>query len=233
MAEAADVGAVVPAAGVGVRLGRRPRKALVPLDGQPLILQTLYALHRAATIRWIVVAVHQTDRIRVASWVRKAGLSRVTAVIAGGASRAESVARAMTQLPAQARWVMVHDGARPCVKPQLVDRVVKAAKQEGAAACGLRAALTVKTAEPDGRVRLTLDRDGLWLMQTPQAFRRDWWQEALARIGSRLEQFPDDVAVLEWAGFPVRVVEGDPLNLKVTTRDDLLLAEAILKNRKR
>jgi len=82
-------------------------------------------------------------------------------------------------------------------------------------------------------VRMTLDREGLSLIQTPQCFRRDWWIEAISRVDHQLDGMPDDVAMLEWAGFPVRIVAGDTLNIKVTTKDDVLLAEGILKSRRR
>ena len=92
--------------------------------------------------------------------------------------------------------------------------------------------LTVKAADAVGDVRVTLDREQLWFMQTPQVFRCDWFAEALAQADHRLEQFPDDASVVEAAGFPVRVIEGDPLNIKVTTPEDVLLAEAILAHRR-
>ena len=150
----------------------------------------------------------------------------------GGASRAESVAKGFALVPKEAGWVLVHDGARPCVTPQVIRRAVASARRWGAVACGLPSALTLKAVDEQGVVRVTLDREHIWAMQTPQVFRREWFAEALARIGGRLDGCSDDVAVLEAAGFPVRVVPGDPLNLKVTMREDLLVAEAILTHRR-
>jgi 2-C-methyl-D-erythritol 4-phosphate cytidylyltransferase len=93
--------------------------------------------------------------------------------------------------------------------------------------------LTVKAVDDRRDVRLTLDREQLWLVHTPQVFRRDWFAQALAQANHALRQFPDDAAILEAAGFQVRMVPGDPLNLKVTTKEDVMLAEAILKSRRR
>ena len=127
--------------------------------------------------------------------------------------------------------MLVHDGARPCLTPALIHRAMKAAKRHGAIACGLPAPLTVKAVDRRHEVRATLKRDQLWFAQTPQVFRRDWFARALVRLNGPLASFPDDAAIVESAGFPVSMVAGDPLNLKVTTREDLMLAEAILSAR--
>ncbi|MBI4323389.1 MAG: 2-C-methyl-D-erythritol 4-phosphate cytidylyltransferase [Candidatus Omnitrophica bacterium] len=225
------VGVVVPAAGRGERLGGRTAKAFVPLAGRPLVCHTLAAFQRLPQVSSVVLVVRAGDRARMQQLVRRERFTKVRAIVAGGPSRAVSVARGVAALPAQARWVLVHDAARPCVTSRLITAVIQHAKRHGAVACGLRSPVTVKAVDEQDQVRLTLDREGLWLIQTPQAFRRDWFADALTRVNGTLEGFPDDVAVLEWAGFPVRMVPGDPLNIKVTTPEDLLLAEAILRNR--
>ena len=231
MARAGAAGAVVPSAGKGERLGGHTAKAFVPLAGKPLVLHTLHALQHTPAIRWVVVVARPGDQARVRRLVRRHRLTKVSAIVEGGASRAVSVARGMAALPPEARWVVIHDGARPCVTPRLINEVLRRARRCGAVACGLRAPVTVKAVDRECLVRLTLDREGLWLVQTPQAFRRDWFLDAAARANHRLDHFPDDAAILEWAGFPVRMVPGDPLNIKVTTPEDLVLAEAVLQRR--
>ena len=221
----------MPAAGKGERLGGHTAKAFVPLAGKPLVLHALHALQHTSAIRWVVVVAHPGDQARVRRLVRRHRLTKVSAIVEGGASRAVSVARGMAALPPEARWVVIHDGARPCVTPRLINEVLRQARRCGAVACGLRAPVTVKAVDRECLVRLTLDRESLWLVQTPQAFRRDWLLDAVTRVNHGLEQFPDDAAILEWAGFPVRMVPGDPLNIKVTTPEDLMLAEVILKSR--
>lgn len=225
-----DVGAVIPAAGRGVRLGSRQAKAFVPLAKQPLVLQTLQVFECSPSVRWVVVAVRPADCAQLKRLVDRHRLRKIAAIVPGGASRAESVARGVAALPPEVRWVVIHDGARPCVSPRLIASAVAQAKRHGAVVCGLPASLTVKAVDAAQHVRLTLDRDSLWFVQTPQVFRRDWLDEALARCNGQLQRFPDDAALMEWAGFAVRMVPGDSLNIKVTTKEDLLLAEAILKS---
>ena len=233
-----DVGAIVPAAGVGSRIGGRQNKLFLPLAGEPLLAHTLRALQASPALRWIVVVARPGDQARVHGLLRRHRISKALPPLPGGASRAESVARGFAVLPAGAAWVLVHDGARPCVSPALISRAVREGRRRGAIACGMPASLTVKAADEAGWVRVTLDRDRLWFVQTPQVFRRDWFAVALEHVGLNnghavplLEQFPDDAALVEAAGFPVRMIPGEPLNLKVTTREDLLLAEAILRAR--
>lgn len=226
-----DVAAVIPAAGRGERLDRRLRKAFVAINGAPLIVHTLRVFERAPVISSVVVVAHPDDGARMRRLLRRAGVRKVTAVVAGGASRAESVARGVAALPAAVRWVVVHDGARPCLSADVLAQAVRAATRAGAVACALPASLTVKAVDKKEQVRLTLDRDALRFVQTPQVFRRDWFVDALRRVNGALAQFPDDVAILEQAGYPVRLIAGDPWNIKVTTRKDLVLAEAILMKR--
>jgi len=225
------VAAIIPAAGAGRRVGGTSGKLWLPLRGLPLILHTLRVLQKSPAVRWIILVVRPDDRRRMQRLVRRHRITKALPLCLGGASRAESVARGFTAVPPEAGWVLVHDGARPCLTRRLVDETVRAARRHGAVACGLPASLTVKAVDEQSQVRVTLDRDHLWFVQTPQVFRREWFAEALTRADGTLECYPDDAAVVEAAGFPVRMMPGDPLNIKVTTKDDLLLAGAILAAR--
>ncbi len=224
-----QVAVIVPAAGMGKRFGGCTSKLLVPLQGKPLLMQTLSALQRWRAARWIVVVVRERELTQVSTLLRRYRITKALAPVAGGSSRAESVARGFAALPRGAQWVVVHDGARPCVSDALLRRVARAAQHAGAAICGLPAALTVKSVDPRGYVRATMNRDSLRLIQTPQMFRYDWFARALKKVNRRWRRFPDDAAIVEAAGFPVRVVMGDPRNIKVTTKDDVILARALLK----
>jgi 2-C-methyl-D-erythritol 4-phosphate cytidylyltransferase len=226
-----EVAAIVPAAGAGRRFGASTPKPFARLRGVPLLAHTLRALQESPAVRWIVPVIRAEERARLARLVRRYRITKALPPITGGASRAESVARGFAALPPQARWVLIHDGARPCVSRRLIAQTVRAAQRHGAVACGLPASLTVKAVDEAQAVRLTLDREHLWLAQTPQVFRRDWLAQALTRADGAVRRFPDDAAMVEAAGFPVRMIPGDPLNLKVTTREDLMLAETILKQR--
>jgi len=226
-----DVAAIVPAAGSGRRFGQQASKVLMRVHGHPLLLHGLLALQASASIRWIIPVVRRQDRPRIETLLKRYRITKACAPCDGGSSRADSVRRGLAAVPREARWVLIHDGARPCVTEALIRRVVREAKTHGAAACGLPAAATIKAVDADQQVRLTLDRESLWLVQTPQMFDRAWLDTALQTVHQRLEPFPDDAAVVEAAGFGVRMVTGDALNIKVTTRDDLLLAGAILERR--
>lgn len=226
-----SVVAIVPAAGAGARFGGDIAKPFAPLLGKPLLAHTLSALEQAPEVRWIIVVAKKESLQEMSSLIREAGITKALSPCAGGASRAESVALGFAALPDTAEWVLVHDAARPCLTGALIAQTVTLAREHGAVACGMPASVTVKAADEEARVRLTLDREHLWLVQTPQVFRRDWFAQALERAKDRLSEFPDDVSVLEWAGFAVRMVPGDPLNLKVTTQEDSVLAEAVLRLR--
>jgi len=227
---ARDVGVVIPAAGQGQRLGGRS-KALVTLAGAPLLLHSLQVISRHPAVGPITAAIREEDRAELEGVLREHGMAARVALVAGGASRCASVANAVRSLPAEAAWVVVHDAARPCLDDALLSRVIDAVREHHAVAAGLPAPMTVKTVDREQMVRLTLDRESLWLAQTPQAFRREWLEAAIARVGERLDQMPDDAAACEWAGYPVRMVPGDALNIKVTVPDDLVIADAILKAR--
>ena len=238
-----DVAAIIPAAGAGRRLGGSARKPFVLLSGVPLLMHTLRAFQESPAVRWIIPVVRSGEEARVARLTRRYRITKSLPPRVGGRSRAESVANGFAALPREAAWVLIHDGGRPCVRGRLIDQAIRSAKRHGAVACGLPASLTVKAVDDTGGVRLTLDREHLWFVQTPQVFRRDWLTQALQRaclrpagrrgrqVNGTLQQFPDDAAILESAGFHVHMMRGDPLNIKVTTKEDVLLAETILRVR--
>ncbi len=227
-----SVGAVVPAAGVGRRFGAKAGKLFVRVAGRPLLAHTLQALQRHPDVRWIVVAARPRDHRRISALIRRYRITKALPSVAGGASRAASVARGVRALPSEARWVLVHDGARPCVSPSIIARTIQAARRGGAALCGLPASQTVKLMNGHRIVRRTLPRERVWLAQTPQVFRRDRFERSLARAARRLAAFPDDASIVEASGFTVRMVLGEPGNVKVTTTADLAVAATILRRRK-
>jgi 2-C-methyl-D-erythritol 4-phosphate cytidylyltransferase len=217
-----SVVALLMCAGRGERLGLEVEKALAPLAGRPLCAWSLEALERSSAIHGIVVVgpVRRLKDVLAASGVAPA---KVVAWSEGGRERQDSVARGLALLPQDCTMVAVHDGARALVGPELVGRVVADALRYGAAIAAVPLADTVKRATL-ATVDATVPRAGLWCAQTPQVFRRDWLQAAHA-AGQRAT---DDAALVESLGHPVHLTEGDPLNFKITTHQDLELAEAWL-----
>ena len=148
----------------------------------------------------------------------------------GGAERFESVANALALTNGEADFVAVHDAARPCLTPALIDAVFARAAEAGAALLAVPVADTLKRDDGAGRVRETVSRQGLWLAQTPQVFRRDWLLDAYARRAALGTGITDDAQLVEAAGYAVHLVPGSTANLKITTPEDLGLAEAILRS---
>lgn len=214
---------ILPAAGSGRRFGAA--KQYRELGGMPLLVHAALAFERSPSIGAFVVAVRPGDEEEVRSLLDRHGLRKPRRVVAGGTERADSVRRAIEAVPSEARLAVIHDAARPFASPALFERVIEAAREGGAAIAALRCTDTVKEGE-GGSVARTLDRDRLWLAQTPQAFRIDWLEEAYARLGEDVSRATDEASLLEAAGRQVLLVEGERENFKVTDREDWERAEA-------
>jgi 2-C-methyl-D-erythritol 4-phosphate cytidylyltransferase / 2-C-methyl-D-erythritol 2,4-cyclodiphosphate synthase len=224
---------LVVAAGRGSRVGGTVPKQYLPLAGLPLLTHTLASLLDGEAE--VLVAIHPDDRdLYDAATVTlpPAKRERLLAPVHGGATRQDSVRlglEALGALPRPPALVLIHDGARPFVSQALIARALAAAGQNGAAVPGLPVTDTVKQVDDTGRIVATPPRALLRAVQTPQAFRfaliRDAHRSAAAAGAGDLT---DDAALAEWAGHPVHVFEGDPANMKVTTPDDVIAAEARL-----
>jgi 2-C-methyl-D-erythritol 4-phosphate cytidylyltransferase len=204
-------------------MGARRPKQYLTLGGAPILVHTLRALLRCRRLGGAVLAV-PADRIAATRRVLdRHRVSGSVDVIAGGAVRQESVWRGLQAVSADTRWVVVHDAVRPFIDQALVDRVLAAARREGAAICGLPVRETVKRVQEDS-VEATVDREGLWLVQTPQAFSRDLLWEAHEKARRDGFRATDDAALVERLGVRVAMVIGLPQNMKITTPDDLRTA---------
>ncbi len=222
------VGVVVPAAGRGARYGSSRNKIWTEVLGRPLIEWSVGAFDGHPAVGCIVVAAgaDEIDDVRAAL----AGFGKVTAVVPGGASRAESVGNGLRALPDECDVVLVHDAARPAVPGEVIDRVIDGVRQYGAALPGLPVTDTVKLAGAEGRIERTVPRDGLWTVQTPQGARREALVAAYAQAGDAIGSATDEATVLEMAGFPVHIVQGDERNVKVTLPGDAARAEAAMRD---
>lgn len=219
---------IITAAGAGRRFGGRRRKAFVPLKGRPLVAWSLRACEQSPGVAEVVLVVHRHDLARARALVRRARCRKVLAVVPGGATRADSVACGLRAVSPCRPIVAVHDAARPLVAPALITRVIRAAARDGAALAAVPQVATTKLVDRAGRVVATVDRRRLWAAQTPQAFRRALLEGAYRRARGRAPQATDESMLVEWCGVRSRVVEDSPRNLKVTTPDDLAIAEALL-----
>jgi len=222
----AHVTALLLCAGRGERLGLDVPKAMAPLAGRPLFAWSLETLARCGAIEQIVV-VGRVPTLRELAAAAGLASGKVAAWVEGGAERQHSVARGLRALPEGCTHVAVHDAARALVSVDVVERTVAEALAHGAAIAAVPLPDTLKRATL-AVVTETLPRPGLWLAQTPQVFRRDWLERAHREAA---DTATDDAALVESLGHPVRVVEGDPRNFKITTPAELALAEAWLTGR--
>lgn len=219
---------ILPAAGKSSRFGDPTTKKIhADLDGRAVWLRSLQPFLNNPRVGQLVVAIAEEDRATFERRHRDDVAFLGLDVVVGGAERADTVAAALARVKGSCDFVAVHDAARPCVAPGLVDAVFDAALEHGAAVPAVAVADTVKRAV-DGMVTETVPRAGLFLAQTPQVFRRDWLEEAYERRDPAAPA-TDDARLVEAAGRRVAIVAGSAFNLKITTRDDLLLARAVLK----
>lgn len=216
---------VIPAAGVGRRMGSECPKQYLPLAGEPLLSHSLRALLDCPGLRRVAVALHPGDDR--ANGVAALDDPRVLRV-AGGAERADSVLAGLEGLQQIAHdddWVLVHDAARPCLpRADLARLVAGVIDQPGGGILALPLVDTLKRVGADGLVESTVDRARYWRAQTPQMFRLGALREALRGALAAGVAVTDEASAMEWAGHPVRLVEGSPGNLKVTVPADLELA---------
>lgn len=222
--------AIIPAGGAGRRMGGDVPKQFLPLAGIPVLVHTLRAFQRSPLIDEIFLVVPEAD-IPVVSRdiVDEYGLSKVTSVLAGGVERQHSVGNALLQVRDDHGIVLVHDGVRPFVTGEVIRRAVEAAREHGAAAVGLPVRDTVKAVSAAGVVMKTVDREGLWLTQTPQAFHRQVIRAAYEKAARDGFSGTDDCSLVERMGVSVRMIPGDHDNFKMTTPEDLALGEIIIR----
>ena len=224
--------ALVPAAGRGLRMGGSVPKQFLSLGHQPLILHSLRVLQASPVIQEIILAVPQGDMdYCLKEIVAKHHFTKVTKVVPGGAERQDSVRHALEAVQDEVDVVLVHDAVRPFLTARMVEEVVSMARAKGAAIIALPMKDTVKQVGADHVVERTVDRTGLWLAQTPQAFRRDWLLSAHRKAHGEGVRATDDAYLMEWCGYSVSVVEGSGENIKVTRPEDLAIGEAILASR--
>lgn len=223
-----SLGVILLAAGRGRRLPGPVKKGFRRVAGRPLYRHSLDLFARMPEVAEVVLVVPPENVSALRR--REQGRRPPPQVVAGGDARAESVRRGLAALSPGIGWVAVHDAARPCVSVPLVRRVAAAARRWGGAIPALPVAETLKRGEK-GFVRRTVRREGVWAAQTPQVFSRDALERAFRSARGRHRAWTDDARAFEGRGPRVRLVPGEKRNIKVTTPEDLALAQFYLKNR--
>ena len=218
-------GAVIVAAGTASRMGGID-KVMAPLQGEPMIVRTVRTFQNCDAISEIVIVTREDLILPITDLCRE--MPKVKAVVCGGKSRQESVGRGLNALSDKVKLAAVHDGARPLITWQVIDRTVRAANTYGAAAPAIPVKDTIKVVE--GRVvKHTPDRATLFAVQTPQVFDFDLLRGALKKAEMDGAAVTDDCSAVELMGMSVKIVEGDERNIKVTTPMDLKIAEMLLE----
>jgi len=220
--EKPKAGAIIAAAGRGERMGG-VEKLFALLGGEPLLARATGVFQKCPLIDQIVVVVSGEKELLCRQLLTGEEWSKVRAICLGGRRRQDSVAAGLTQLN-QCDWVVIHDGARPLVTMDLIERGLEAAQETGAAAAAVPVKDTIKLAGDDRIVRQTPPRQNLWAVQTPQVFRTGIINEAYSRASGDVT---DDASLVEKSGYQVKLYMGSYDNIKITTPDDLALAEVL------
>jgi 2-C-methyl-D-erythritol 4-phosphate cytidylyltransferase len=222
---------ILPAAGKSSRFHDKEKKPFTNLDGRAVWLRSAeYFVNRSDVVQTTVVISPEDQELFERRYRPNIAFMNVQVVL-GGAERFESVANALATVKAEADFVAIHDAVRPCVTNEQIDAVFNAGGQHGAALLAVPVSETLKQVDAQKKVQATVNRDGLWLAQTPQVFRKDWLLEAYGKRSQLAGPITDDAQLVEAAGHPVYVVPGTATNIKITAKPDLFLAAAILKSR--
>jgi 2-C-methyl-D-erythritol 4-phosphate cytidylyltransferase len=222
---------ILPAAGQSSRFRDKEKKVFANLDGRAVWLRSaeLFVTRDDVCQCLIVIAPEDIETFKRRYAANLAFLN--IQIVEGGKHRFDSVANALAKLKDDAEFVAIHDAARPCVTRELIDSVFTRAAKDGAAMLAIPIGDTLKQSDGKDCVLATVARDNLWLAQTPQVFRRDWLVPAYANRAKLGNAVTDDAQLVEAAGHVVRLVPGSTTNIKMTTKEDLFLSEAILKSR--
>ncbi|MBH8552529.1 2-C-methyl-D-erythritol 4-phosphate cytidylyltransferase [Nostocaceae cyanobacterium CENA357] len=222
---------LIPAAGIGKRMGSNRNKLLLEVRSQPIIAWTLKAAAAASTIQWIGIISQPSDWPDFKKILADLKLTKPVELIIGGSTRQESVYNGLQALPAAAEQVLIHDGARCLVTPDLFNSCAQAIRQCPGLIAAVPVKDTIKVVNENGIIESTPDRQQLWAAQTPQGFNVKLLKQCHAEGIRQGWEVTDDAALFERCGIEVRIVEGEETNLKVTTPQDLAIAEFILSNR--
>ncbi|MBZ4688254.1 MAG: 2-C-methyl-D-erythritol 4-phosphate cytidylyltransferase [Clostridia bacterium] len=224
---------IVVAGGKGSRMGTKVKKQYLDLQGMPILAHTLSVFETAKDISHIVLVVPEEDIEFCRENIKhKYDFTKISQIVAGGKTRGESVFNGLRKTFQEDELVAVHDGARPLLNAAVLTKGIAAAGEYGASVVAVRVKDTIKRAGNDNFVRDTLPREELWAVQTPQVFKRDLLLKCYRKAFAEGVKGTDDASIVEYYGHQVKIVEGEYENIKVTTPEDLVLANAILAYQK-
>lgn len=216
---------IVVAAGRSSRMNGT-NKQLLELGGIPVIIRTLLAFENCDDISNIILVVRDEDLFEIQMLTHKYMISKISDIVCGGASRQESVLKGFMRLKSNEEYVLIHDGARPFVSSKVINSVVSSLEFHSAVTCAVKVKDTIKQIDEDGKVVKTLDRNSLVSVQTPQGVNVKEYLKAVENVN--VADFTDDTSIMEAAGYDAYVVEGSYKNIKITTKEDIALAEGFL-----
>ena len=221
------VTAIVPAGGSGSRLGFKTKKPFVRLSGKPILFYVLKVLESTGSVNDIIVAAEESQINRVKTLVRRSGFSKVKKVVAGGSTRYISVKNCLDIITDNPDIILIHDAARPLVSVDMINNSIKMASKYGACVTAVPMSDTIKLSDRFGFVKKTIDRSNVFRAQTPQTFKTVLIRKAYAGLGSKIGA-TDDSSILENGKIRIKILPGSYRNIKITTREDLKIAEALL-----
>lgn len=227
------VSVIIAAAGNSTRYGTGKSKQFLILDNTPVLIKSIQAFEEIDDVKEIIVTARKQDFEVIEDFIAQYGVRKVKHIVEGGDTRQDSIYAAVKKVDEKANLVAVHDGARPLIKRKVIESVIQKADEVDATACAVPVKDTIKIIDSSGKIVTTPERDALRAVQTPQVFRLSLYKEAIEKAVSDGKQYTDDCQLVESMGYPVYLVDGDYENIKITTPDDLLVAEKFLYERRK
>ena len=227
------VSVIIAAAGNSTRYGTGNSKQFLLLEGVPVLIKSVQAFEQIDEVKEIIITARKQDFDVIESFLQQYNIKKVKSVVEGGATRQDSIAAAVKKVSEETEIIAVHDGARPLVSKETIIGVIEKAVEKGAAACAVPVKDTIKIIDSSGKIVTTPDRASLRAVQTPQVFDFALYKEAIDKAVSESKQYTDDCQLIESMGHPVYLTDGDYENIKITTPDDLLVAEKFLSERRK
>ncbi len=223
------VSCIVAAGGSGTRMGASVNKLFLEVNDVPVIAHTLSVLETSEVVSEIIIAAREEEIIYISELVSVFGITKVKAIVKGGATRAESVLSASKEVSPACDLVMIHDGARPFVTDAILVETAKKAEKFGAAACGVKPKCTLKSINDKGFITDTVNRERTIEIQTPQVFKKELFDKMYSLDIEILKRATDDCILAEKCGAEIFVTEGSFKNIKITTPEDMEIAEIFLR----